>query len=128
MKTSRTFILSLCLLLIGNICVSADNNDTTVDNAIINGKNKDKKNDKSVDIVPFYAYHQNGILYIGTTGEFSSIDVCVTNTITNNVWNSILFFTNGIATLDISDGCFGNYMLEIETEYGDEFVGYFTLY
>ena len=88
---------------------------------------KDDKNKKDLIQVPFYAYLQDGIIYIGTTGEFSSIDVCVTNTTTNNVWNSILFFTNGIATLDISDGGFGNYLLEIETEYGEEFIGNFVI-
>jgi hypothetical protein len=31
-------------------------------------------------------------------------------------------------SVDISTGGVGSYTLEIETEYGDEFVGYFTLY
>lgn len=128
MNKSKLFQLLIGLfLMIGN--VNANNNDNGRDIPLDqNGENKTNINDKSLIQVPFYAYLQNGIIYIGTTGEFSSIDVCVTNTTTNNVWNSILFFTNGIATLDISDGGFGNYLLEIGTEYGDEFVGYFTLY
>lgn len=128
MNKSKLFQLLIGLfLMIGN--VNANNNDNGRDIPLDqNGENKTNINDKSLIQVPFYAYLQDGIIYIGTTGEFSSIDVCVTNTTTNNVWNSILFFTNGIATLDISDGGFGNYLLEIGTEYGDEFVGYFTLY
>ena len=128
MNKSKLFQLLIGLfLMIGN--VNANNNDNGRDIPFDqNGENKTNINDKSLIQVPFYAYLQDGIIYIGTTGEFSSIDVCVTNTTTNNVWNSILFFTNGIATLDISDGGFGNYLLEIGTEYGDEFVGYFTLY
>ena len=130
MKKIKLLTLSVCLLFISNVCANAENNNGG------NGNNRDipvmpdtdKNNQhKSVIQVPFYAYLQDGIIYIGTTGEFSSIDVCVTNTTTNNVWNSILFFTNGIATLDISDGGFGNYLLEIGTEYGEYFIGNFVI-
>lgn len=129
MKKIKLLTLSVCLLFISNVCANAENdNGTKGDYIPIGGQEKEDKNKKDLIQVPFYAYLQDGIIYIGTTGEFSSIDVCVTNTTTNNVWNSILFFTNGIATLDISDGGFGNYLLEIGTEYGEEFVGSFTLY
>lgn len=128
MKKIKLLTLSVCLLFISNVCANAENdNGTKGDYIPIVGQEKDDKNQKDLIQVPFYAYLQDGIIYIGTTGEFSSIDVCVTNTTTNNVWNSILFFTNGIATLDISDGGFGNYLLEIGTEYGDEFIGNFVI-
>ena len=128
MKKNKLLTLSVCLLFISNVCANAENdNGTKGDNIPIVGQEKDDKNKKDLIQVPFYAYLQDGIIYIGTTGEFSSIDVCVTNTTTNNVWNSILFFTNGIATLDISDGGFGNYLLEIGTEYGEDFIGNFVI-
>lgn len=128
MKKIKLLTLSFCLLFISNVCANADNdNGTKGDYIPIVGQEKEDKNQKDLIQVPFYAYLQDGIIYIGTTGEFSSIDVCVTNTTTNNVWNSILFFTNGIATLDISDGGFGNYLLEIGTEYGEEFIGNFVI-
>ena len=94
MKKIKLLTLSVCLLFISNVCANAENNNGG------NGNNRDipvmpdtdKNNQhKSVIQVPFYAYLQDGIIYIGTTGEFSSIDICVTNTTTNNVWNSILF-------------------------------------
>lgn len=128
MKKIKLLTLSVCLLFISNVCANAENdNGTKGDYIPIVGQEKEDKNMKDLIQVPFYAYLQDGIIYIGTTGEFSSIDVCVTNTTTNNVWNSILFFTNGIATLDISDGGFGNYLLEIGTEYGEEFIGNFVI-
>lgn len=128
MKKIKLLTLSVCLLFISNVCANAENdNGTKGDYIPIVGQEKEDKNQKDLIQVPFYAYLQDGIIYIGTTGEFSSIDVCVTNTTTNNVWNSILFFTNGIATLDISDGGFGNYLLEIGTEYGEEFIGNFVI-
>lgn len=128
MKKIKLLTLSVCLLFISNVCANAENdNGTKGDYIPIVGQEKEDKNMKDLIQVPFYAYLQDGIIYIGTTGEFSSIDVCVTNTTTNNLWNSILFFTNGIATLDISDGGFGNYLLEIGTEYGEEFIGNFVI-
>jgi hypothetical protein len=131
MKTKKFLILSICLLFIGNVSVSADNNngsnrrDIPLSNE---GKNEDTNKEKSLTQVPFYAYYQEGIVYIGTTGEFTAVDVTIENTTTGTVYTEVLNMTDCTDSVDISTGGAGSYTLEIETEYGDEFVGYFTLY
>lgn len=125
MKKIKLLTLSVCLLFIGN--VNADNN--TEDNRIpIVAKNKDNNKDKSLTLIPFYAYYQEGIVYIGTTGEFTAVDVTIENTTTGTVYTEVLNMTDCTDSVDISTGGAGSYTLEIETEYGDEFVGSFTLY
>ena len=131
MKTKKILILSICLLFIGNVSVSADNNkgsnrhDIPLSNE---GKNEDTNKEKSLTLVPFYAYYQEGIVYIGTTGEFTAVDVTIENTTTGTVYTEVLNMTDCTDSVDISTGGAGSYTLEIETEYGDEFVGSFTLY
>ena len=127
MKTKKILILSICLLFIGNVNVSADNNPEE-DRIPIVSKDKDNNNKKSLTQVPFYAYYQDGIVYIGTTGEFTVVDVTIENTTTGTVYTEVLNMTDCTDSVDISTGGAGSYTLEIETEYGDEFVGYFTLY
>ena len=127
MKTKKFLILSICLLFIGNVNVSADNN-TEDDRIPIVAKDKDNNKDKSLTKVPFYAYYQEGIVYIGTTGEFTAVDVTIENTTTGTVYTEVLNMTDCTDSVDISTGGAGSYTLEIETEYGDEFVGSFTLY
>ena len=127
MKTKKILILSICLLFIGNVNVSADNNPEE-DRIPIVSKDKDNNNKKSLTQVPFYAYYQDGIVYIGTTGEFTVVDVTIENTTTGTVYTEVLNMTGCTDSVDISTGGAGSYTLEIETEYGDEFVGYFTLY
>lgn len=131
MKKIKLLTLSFCLLFISNVCANAENNNGG------NGNNRnipvmpntDKNNQhKSVIQVPFYAYYQDGIVYIGTTGEFSVVDVTIENTTTGTVYTEVLNMTDCTDSVDISTGGAGSYTLEIETEYGDEFVGSFTLY
>ena len=113
--------------MIGN--VNANNNGNGRDIPLDqNGENKTNINDKSLTLVPFYAYYQDGIVYIGTTGEFTAVDVTIENTTTGTVYTEVLNMTDCTDSVDISTGGAGSYTLEIETEYGDEFVGYFTLY
>lgn len=130
MEKVRILMLVFSLLFIGSVCVSADNNSSN-DNGnpipiIIGGKESNNK--KSLTQVPFYAYYQDGIVYIGTTGEFTAVDVTIENTTTGTVYTEVLNMTDCTDSVDISTGGAGSYTLEIETEYGDEFVGYFTLY
>jgi len=127
MKTKKFLILSICLLFIGNVNVSADNNPEE-DRIPIVSKDKDNNNKKSLTQVPFYAYYQDCIVYIGTTGEFTAVDVTIENTTTGTVYTEVLNMTDCTDSVDISTGGAGSYTLEIETEYGDEFVGSFTLY
>ena len=131
MKKIKLLTLSVCLLFINNVCANAENNNGG------NGNNRDipvmpntdKNNQhKSVIQVPFYAYYQDGIVYIGTTGEFTAVDVTIENTTTGTTYTEVLNMTDYIDSVDISTGGAGSYTIEIETEYGDEFVGYFTLY
>ena len=128
MNKSKLFQLLIGLfLMIGN--VNANNNGNGRDIPLDqNGENKTNINDKSLTLVPFYAYYQDGIVYIGTTGEFTAVDVTIENTTTGTVYTEVLNMTDCTDSVDISTGGAGNYTLEIETEYGDEFVGYFTLY
>ena len=128
MNKSKLFQLLIGLfLMIGN--VNANNNDNGRDIPLDqNGENKTNINDKSLTLVPFYAYYQDGIVYIGTTGEFTVVDVTIENITTGTVYSEVLNMTNCTDSVDISTGGAGSYTLEIETEYGDEFVGYFTLY
>lgn len=128
MNKSKLFQLLIGLfLMIGN--VNANNNGNGRDIPLDqNGENKTNINDKSLTLVPFYAYYQDGIVYIGTTGEFTAVDVTIENTTTGTVYTEVLNMTDCTDSVDISTGGAGSYTLEIETEYGDEFVGYFTLY
>lgn len=127
MKKIKLLTLSVCLLFISNVNVSADNNPEE-DRIPIVAKDKDNKKEKSLTQVPFYAYYQDGIVYIGTTGEFTAVDVTIENTTTGTVYTEVLNMTDCTDSVDISTGGAGSYTLEIETEYGDEFVGSFTLY
>lgn len=130
MEKVRILMLALSLLFVGSICVNADNNsgnDKGNPIPIVTG-GKDSKNEKSGIQVPFYAYYQDGMVYIGTTGEFTAVDVTIENTTTGTVYTEVLNMTDCTDSVDISTGGAGSYTLEIETEYGDEFVGYFTLY
>jgi hypothetical protein len=49
------------------------------------------------------------------------------NETTNQVWNSTTDISDGMGEICISDGGAGNYTVEIITEYGECFVGSFTL-
>lgn len=126
-KSKLLQLLIGLFLMIGN--VNANNNGNGRDIPLDqNGENKTNINDKSLTLVPFYAYYQDGIVYIGTTGEFTAVDVTIENTTTGTVYTEVLNMTDCTDSVDISTGGAGSYTLEIETEYGDEFVGYFTLY
>ncbi len=133
MNKSKLFQLIFSMLIVGNVSMYADNNsnsgnDNSGERIPIVVGNQTSLKDKSLTQVPFYAYYQDGIVYIGTTGEFTVVDVTIENTTTGTVYTEVLNITDCTDSVDISTGGAGSYTLEIETEYGDEFVGSFTLY
>ena len=129
MKTFINWLLvAVCLFTVGNVQVMADDKgEKEVFIPITTGEVVTGNDHRGVVLVPFTACYQGGHIYIGTSAEFSVISLNVENETTGQVWNSSLDISDGMGEICISDGGAGNYTVEIITEYGECFVGSFTL-
>ena len=127
--TFQWILVAVCFLVVGNASVMADGGGEKeiVPIPISTGEVLTGNDHRGVVSIPFTAYYQGGIIYISTSAEFSSIAVSVVNETTNQVWNSTTDISDGMGEICISDGGAGNYTVEIITEYGECFVGSFTL-
>jgi hypothetical protein len=128
--TFQWILVAVCLFIVGTVRVMADNKDDdapSVPIPISTGEVLTGNDHRGVVSIPFTAYYQGGTIYISTSAEFSSIAVSVVNETTNQVWNSTTDISDGMGEICISDGGAGNYTVEIITEYGECFVGSFTL-
>ena len=129
MKHTFQWILAVvCLLVVGNASVMADDgDDEKISVPIGTGDIYTGDDARDGNIVPLRAYYQNGTIYISTSAEFSSITVDVVNETTGQVWYSTTDISDGMGEICIAGGGAGCYSVEIVTEYGECFVGDFEL-
>lgn len=129
MKHKFQWILAVvCLLVVGTVQVMADGSGEKeiVPIPISTGEvftGKDARNGG----VPFTAYYQGATIYISTSAEFSSIAVSVVNETIGQVWDATTDISDGMGEICITSGGAGSYTVEIVTEYGECFVGSFSL-
>lgn len=130
MKTFFNWLLvAVCLFTVGNAHVMASNEEKEVKVSvpISTGDVLTGDDQRGVLSVPFTAYYQNGTIYISTSAEFSMITINVENETTGQEWNVTTDFSDGMGEISIINGGAGSYTVEIVTEYGECFVGSFTL-
>ena len=127
--TFQWLLAAVCLFVVSTVQVMADDNEEvkTVPIPISTGNVLTGDDHRGVIFLPFTAYYQGGTIYISTSAEFSAITIAVENETTGQVWNSTTDISDGMGEICISDGGAGNYIVEILTEYGECFVGSFTL-
>ena len=129
MKNVFNWILvAVCLFTVGNTHVMADGGEKDiVPIPISTGEVLTGDDARDGGVIPFIAYYQNGTIYINTFAEFSSVAVTVENETTGQAWSSTSDISDGMGEISIINGAAGNYSVEIVTEYGERFVGSFTL-
>ena len=131
MKHTFQWILAVvCLLVVGNAQVMADDKDDdapSVPIPLTTGEVLIGDGLRGVIAIPITAYYRGGTIYINTSAEFSSITVDVENETTGQVWNSTTDISDGMGEICISGGGAGSYSVEIITEYGECFTGNFRL-
>ena len=127
--TFQWLLAAVSLFVVGNTYVKASSDEEVegVPIPLITGEVLTGDDARDGGIVPFAAYYQRGTIYINTSAEFLSIIVTVENETTGQVWNSTTDISDGMGEISISDGGAGSYSVEIVTEYGECFVGYFNL-
>lgn len=140
MKTIFNWLLvAVCLFTVGNVRVMASNEEKKEEKKgenkeevkvlipLITGDVIDGGEARDGGIIPLTAYYQSGRIYISTSAEFSSIAISVENETTHQAWNTTTDISDGMGEIGISNGGAGSYTVEILTEYGECFVGSFTL-
>lgn len=133
MKTFFYWLLvAVCLFTVGNAHVMASGEekkkeDVKIDVPLITGKPFDGSDVRGNIGLPFTAYYQTGTIYVSSSAEFSAITINVENETTGQIWSSASDISDGMGEISISNGDAGNYTIEIATEYGERFVGSFTL-
>ena len=131
MKTIFNWLLvAVCLFAVGNAQVMAENEkkeDVKIDIPLITGKPVHGNDQRGTLVTPFAAYYQGGTIYISASAEFSSITISVKNETTHQVWNTTTDISDGMGEICITSGGAGSYTVEIVTEYGECFVGSFSL-
>ena len=129
MKNVFNWILvAVCLFTVGNTHVMADGGEKDiVPIPISTGEVLTGDDARDGGVIPFIAYYQNGTIYISSSAEFSSITVDVVNETTGQVWNSTTDISDGMGEICITSGGAGSYTIEIVTEYGEKFYGFFRI-
>lgn len=126
--TFQWILVAVCLLVVGNSQMMADDNEEVKVSIPISTGEVVTGNDMRGNVkIPFTAYYQGGTIYITTSAEFSSIAVSVENETTGQVWNFATEISDGMSEISITGGGAGSYTLEIVTEYGECFTGNFRL-
>ena len=125
--TFQWLLAAVCLFVVGNASVMADDEEVRLPILIGTGEVLTGDDLRGVVAVPFTAYYQGGTIYIGTSAELSVITIAVENKTTGQVWNSTTDISDGMGEISITSGGAGSYSVEIVTEYGECFVGRFTL-
>ena len=126
--TFQWLLAAVCLFVVGNASVMADEKrDVEVFIPITTGEVVTGDNHRELVSIPFTAYYQVGTIYISTSAEFSVITIAVENETTGQTWGSTTDISDGMGEICISDGDAGSYIVEIVTEYGECFVGEFSI-
>ena len=74
---------------------------------------------------PIECYYYSGVLYFMFNNDIGDVEISVTSE--TNTWVKTMGTSDGMGEICISDGDSGSYTVEIVTEYGECFVGRFTL-
>lgn len=129
MKNVMQWVLAaVCLFTVGNVQVIASGEEEVkVSIPLITNGTLDGGEQRSLVDVPFTVYYQEGVIYIGTSAELSSITIIVENESTGQVWNATTDISDGMGEICIPNGGSGSYTVEVITEYGECFMGSFTL-
>ncbi len=133
MKTFFNWLLvAVCLFTVGNAHVMASNEEKkeevkTVLIPITTGEPVHGDDQRNLVHVPFTAYYQIGTIYVSSSAEFSAITINVENETTGQTWNITTDISDGMGEIRIINGGSGSYTVEIITEYGECFVGSFSL-
>ena len=125
--TFQWLLAAVCLFVVGNVSVMADDEEVKLPILIGTGEVLNGNDHRGVIFVPFTAYYQGGTIYISTSAEFSSITVNVVNETTGQVWSTTTDISDGMGEIRITNGRAGSYTIVITTEYGEYFMGEFTL-
>ena len=126
--TFQWLLIAVCLFVVDTVRVMADDEEEVkVDIPICTGRDFTGSDHREGLSIPFTAYYQGRTIYISTSAEFSVISVDVVNETTGQVWNSTTDISDGMGEISITSGGAGSYSVEIVTEYGECFVGRFTL-
>jgi hypothetical protein len=127
--TFQWILVAVSFLVVGTAQVMADGNEeeVKVDIPLITGKSLTGNDARDGGFVPFTAYYQDGTIYVSTSAEFSSVAVSVVNETTHQAWNTTTDISDGMGEICITSGGAGSYSVEIVTEYGECFVGSFSL-
>ena len=70
-------------------------------------------------------YYYSGVLYFMFSNDIGDVEISVTSE--TNTWMKTMETSDGMGEISISNGGAGSYTVEIVTEYGECFVGSFTL-
>lgn len=129
MKYSFQWLLAAAFLLcVSNTSVMADGEKgKTVPIPLVTGKSLSGDDMRGIIAVPFTTYYQGGTIYISTYAEFSEITIAVENETTGQMWSTITDISDGMGEIRITNGRAGSYTIVITTEYGEYFMGEFTL-
>lgn len=74
---------------------------------------------------PIECYYNSGVLYFMFSNDIGNVEISVTSG--TNTWMKTMETSDGMGEIPVSDGEAGSYAIEILTEYGECFVGRFTL-
>lgn len=118
-------MLAACLFVMGttHAMTSSDNERTPI--PLITGGGFNGDDMRGATFVPFVAYYQGGFIYVSSSVEFSVVTINIEGK--SKVWSSVSDISDRMGEINISDGEVGEYTIEIVTEYGECFVGSFTL-
>ena len=131
MKTVFQWLLvAACLFTVGNVQVMAEGEkkeEVKISIPISTGEPFDGNEARGGIYIPFTAYYQAGSINVNTSAELSVITLNVANGTTGQVWSVTTDVSDGMGEISIANGGTGSYTVEILTEYGECFVGSFTL-
>ena len=74
---------------------------------------------------PIECYYYGGVLYFMFSNDIGNVGISVTSE--TNTWMKTMETSDGMGEINISNGGTSEYTIEIVTEFGECFVGSFTL-
>jgi hypothetical protein len=75
--------------------------------------------------IPIECYYYNGILFFMFNEDIGDINITVISN--SHTWEKCITSSDGISNINISNGDKGIYTIEILSEYGEIFMGRFSL-
>lgn len=129
--SKKILVLFLMLSMVSNSFVSGmsiSSKDAKKEDVVLDEKKSwdDSERPRSLDMLVWTCYYENGILYLNASCEVGWVKLTVTNLATGEVWSLRQASSLGWMNLQTSSDQ-GNYMVEVETESSGEYVGYYNL-